>query len=114
MEHTIDATNKKIGRLATEVAQLLCGKDKTSFAKNLIPKTKVLVTNASKLSITENKLKGKEHEMYSGYPGGLKFRTTEKTIEKKGYAQVVKQAVSGMLPKNKLRAKMLLNLKVTE
>lgn len=111
---TIDATGKKVGRLATEVAMLLRGKAKTSFATNLMPTEKVVVTNASKISITEKKMKGKEHEMYSGYPGGLKFRTAENTVSKKGYSQVLKQAVRGMLPKNKLRSRMLLNLTISE
>ena len=114
MEHKIDATNQKLGRLASSIAVLLRGKQKTDFAQNLIPTEKVTVTNASKLSIPEKRMREKAHEMYSGYPGGLSLRTIEMTIAKKGYSQVLKQAVNGMLPKNKLRTKMLLNLKITD
>ncbi len=112
--HTIDATNQKLGRVASQAAALLCGKASTDFARNKMPVTKVEITNASKISITETKKKTKTHSRYSGYPSGLKKETLERTIEKKGYSEIIRKAVSGMLPKNKLRSKMLLNLKVSE
>ncbi len=114
MEHTIDATNQKLGRLASKAAHLLMNKDSVEFARNKMPVSKVVITNASLISITEKKLKESTHSRYSGYPGGLTKETLERVTKKKGYSEVLKHAISGMLPKNKLRAKMLLNLKITE
>jgi len=114
MEHTIDATNEKLGRVASKVARLLIGKDKTDFAKNKVVADKVVVTNASKISITEKKMKTETHSRYSGYPGGLTKEPLTRVSEKKGYAELIRHAVNGMLPKNKLRTKFMLNLEVTE
>ena len=111
---TIDATNQKLGRLAATVAKALIGKDKTDFVKNSIVGSKVKVVNASKMTITDVKMKTKAHAMYSGYPGGLKMETLVQTVAKKGYSEILRKAVSGMLPKNKLRTKFMLNLEVTE
>ncbi len=112
--HTIDATNGKLGRIAAQAAKLLIGKDKTDFVKNAIVGSKVKIVNASKLSITEKKVKTDTHARYSGYPGGLTKETFDKVIAKKGYGELLKRAISGMLPKNKLRTKFLLNLTITE
>ncbi len=112
--HTIDATNGKLGRIAAEAAKLLIGKDKTDFVKNAIVGSKVKIINASKISIDEKKLKTDTHARYSGYPGGLTKETFDKVVAKKGYGELIKKAVSGMLPKNKLRTKFLLNLTISE
>ncbi len=112
--HTIDATNEKLGRIAAKAAKLLIGKDKTSFVKNAIVGDKVKIVNASKMSITEKKVKTDTHVRYSGYPGGLTKETFDKVIAKKGYGELLKKAISGMLPKNKLRTKFMLNLTITE
>lgn len=114
MEHTIDATNQKIGRLATKVASLLMGKDKTDFARHTIPTSKVKVTNASKMDISIKKSKEKIYKRYSGYPGGLKEISLENLVAKKGNGEALKNAIYGMLPKNKLRDRMIVNLKITE
>lgn len=114
MEHTIDAENQKLGRVASKIAHLLMGKSSLEFARNKMPVTKVTVINASKLSITEKKLKEKRYSTYSGYPGGLKKEKLEEKIAKKGMKDALKNAVSGMLPKNKLRTKMLINLKIND
>lgn len=111
---TIDATNEKLGRVASKAAALLIGKDKTSFVKNKIVGDKVKVINASKLLITDKKRVQKTYAQYSGYPGGLKKPTLEMTVAKKGYKEILKHAISGMLPKNKLRTKFLLNLEISE
>ncbi|MFH1473004.1 MAG: 50S ribosomal protein L13 [bacterium] len=110
MKQIIDATGKRPGRLATEIAIILMGKNRTDFAKNRIPDVQVEVTSASEMNIDLNKSKAKEYHSYSGYPGGLKTITMEKLIATKGAKEVLRKAVSGMLPKNKLRAKMLKNL----
>lgn len=114
MEHTIDATGQKIGRIATKAAVLLRGKDTAEFQRNVVPSVKVKIENASKLSIAPAKMVDKKYKRYSGYPGGLKHTTMERTIEKHGYREVLKKAVYGMLPANKLRAVFMKNLIITE
>lgn len=113
-EYTIDATNKSLGRLSSEVASILNAKNVTSFAKNIIANVKVKITNASKIKITGNKLKDSVHKRYSGYPGGQKVSSLEDVVSKKGYAELIKHAVSGMLPKNKLQDKRMQNLLIEE
>ncbi len=114
MEHTIDAKGKKLGRVATEVASFLMGKDTPDFSRNSARNVKVNVVNASGLDINPKKKEEKTYKSFSGYPGGLKTSTMEKVIEKKGYAEVLRKAVYGMLPGNKLRAQMMKNLKISE
>ena len=111
--HTIDATNKKIGRVSSEVAKLLMGKNSTSYVRNVEPDVKVTVINAGKASITTKKKRTTLYRSYSGHPGVIE-KTMERIIEKKGVSEVIRLAVRGMLPSNKLRAKMLKNLIVTE
>ena len=114
MKYTIDAENKKIGRIATQAAVFLMGKNEKDFARNTIPDVIVEIKNTSKASVDPKKMKEKTYNQYSGYPGGLKQPTMKKVIEQKGYSEVFKKAVSGMLPKNKLRARMMNNLIITE
>ena len=114
MKYTIDATGKKIGRLATEVASLLMGKSNPEFARNTVSDVKVTIENASKIAVTDKKLKNTTHHTYSGYPGGLKLETLENVKAKKGMSEIVKVAVYGMLPKNKLRSIMIKNLTIKE
>ena len=111
---TLDATNEKLGRVASKAAALLIGKDKTNFVKNKVVGDKVKIVNASKLLISDKKRVNKTYAQYSGYPGGLKRPSLEMTVAKKGYREILKHAVSGMLPKNKLRAKFLLNIEINE
>lgn len=111
---TLDAQNKKLGRLATEIAVLLMGKDQTDFARNKIPNREVKVTNASKMDIEERKLQSKEYKRYSGYPGGLTHERMDALVGRKGYGEALRIAVKGMLPKNKLQAQMLKNLVIEE
>jgi large subunit ribosomal protein L13 len=113
-KHTLDATGKKLGRLATEVAVLLMGKNRVDYARNKLPDVEVEVTGASKMSITEKKLKEKEYFRHSGYPGSLKAETMEHVVKTKGEKEVLRRAVSGMLPKNKLRAVMLKRLTIKD
>ena len=107
MEYTVDATNKSLGRLATEVAVLLMGKNSTAFVRNTVADTKVTVENASKLKIDPRKLLTKKYNSFSGYPGGLKQTKMSDMIAKKGYSEVVHLAVKGMLPDNKLKTEFL-------
>ncbi len=114
MKYTIDAKNKKLGRLATEVAVLLMGKNTPDFVKNKIPNIKVEVLNLSKLDITDKKKDSTLYKRFSGYPGGLKIETLGKLESRLGIGNAFKKTVSGMLPKNKLRDRMLKNLVVNE
>jgi large subunit ribosomal protein L13 len=114
MKYTLDAQNKGVGRVATQATAFLLGKNRADFAKNKIPDVTVEIKNTSKAKIDLKKALQKTYSQYSGYPGGLKQPTMAKTIERKGYSEVFRKAVSGMLPKNKLRAKMMNNLIITE
>lgn len=109
--HKIDATDKVLGRLASEIAILLRGKNKASFQPYLDQGDEVIVSNALKLKITGKKLEQKKYFHYSGYPSGLKAKKMSELFSKNP-ALVLKKAVFNMLPKNKLRAKMIKRLKI--
>lgn len=113
-KHTIDAKGLALGRLASQVAILLMGKNDASFEKHILSNNEVTVTNASQLKMSIKKMKTVEHERYSGYPGGFKTQKVEEIIAKKGYAELVRLSVYGMLPNNKHRSRMMTKLTVTE
>jgi len=110
-QHVIDASDEAIGKLATRIAGLLMGKGKAIFVRNMDVGDFVVVTNASKIRFTGNKGKQKFYYRHSGYPGGLKSISLEKLMESRP-EQVIENAVKGMLPKNRLNAKMMKRLKV--
>ena len=112
--HTIDAEAKKIGRIASAAAKILAGKTAVSYAPNVVADVEVRIINAAKADVTTKKKREKIYRRYTGYPGGLIDTSLEHLIEKKGMSEVFKIAVKGMLPKNKLQAKMMKNLVVTE
>ena len=112
--HTLDATEKSVGRVASVAAAILMGKHTPAFKKNVVSKERVLIINASKARFLQKKLKGKVYVHYTGSPGGLKMRHAEKVIEQKGYSELFKKAVYGMLPSNKLRTERMKLLRVTE
>ena len=112
--YTIDATGKKLGRIATEAATILMNKHTPAFRKNIEGDTNVVVENASKIVIDEKKLVQKKYGSYSGYPGGLSFKRLEEVIEQKGHGDALRRAVKGMLPKNRLQAPRLKRLSITE
>ena len=114
MEYTIDAKNKKLGRVATEAASILMGKNRTDFARHKIPNQVVHIINAASVAIDQKKRDSKIYQIYSGYPGGQRKVPLKRMIDTKGYSEVFRKAVKGMLPPNKLRAKMLKQLIVTE
>ncbi|MFC2041598.1 50S ribosomal protein L13 [Chloroflexota bacterium] len=109
--HVIDASGKVLGRLATEVAGLLMGKHKPTFCRHLDMGDFVVVINAEKVSVTGNKAKQKLYYRHSGYPGGLKSISLEKMMQTHP-TRVIEQAVKGMLPHNRLEAKMMKKLRV--
>lgn len=112
--HTIDASNKPLGRLASEVAALLNAKNSIHFVKNRVAEVSIKIINASKVKITGNKMKESVHKSFSGYPSGLKEMPLSYVAEKKGYGELIKHAVKGMLPKNKLQDIRMKNLVVEE
>ena len=111
---TIDASGKTLGRLCTEIAAILLAKNSTSFAKNAVAQVEVEVINAKKLVVTGDKMKTKTHKRFSLYPGGLKTPSWELVAAKKGYGELIKHAVEGMLPKNSLAKGRMKNLKINE
>ncbi len=113
-EKIIDAEGKILGRLASEIAYLLMGKNKASYQRHIYSGIKVKVINASKVKITIKKLKEMYHTRYSGYPGGLRIIKGIETKEKKGMKELVKLAVYHMLPGNKLRREMMKNLEIED
>ena len=113
-EHTIDAKGKKLGRVASEAARLLMGKNLVAFARNKSPLVTVKITNAAKLSISEKHRENHKYAHFSGYQGGLRFETLAALAARRGYKEVVRHAVRGMMPANKLRPGRLKRLIVTE
>lgn len=109
--HVYDASQYVLGRLASEVAQKLMGKNKPYYAANIDCGDYIVITNAGSIKVTGNKLNDKMYYHHSGYPGGLK---TEALKDKLGRdpIKVIELAVWGMLPKNKLRSPRLKRLKV--
>lgn len=112
--YTIDASGRSIGRVATEVAHIVMGKNAPEFAKNKIFPVLVHIEHAAQLSITDKKRRQKEYQTYSGYPGGQKVERLEETIAKKGYGEVLRRAIYGMLPSNKLRARRMQQIEISE
>jgi large subunit ribosomal protein L13 len=108
--HKIDATGKVLGRLASQISILLRGKHKPNFDPSKDMGDVVVVKNVDKMRFTGNKKKIKMYRWHSGYIGGLKERTLEEML-KKDPREVLKLAVLGMLPKNRLRKKIIKRLK---
>ena len=113
-EHTIDANNKRLGRVATEAATVLQGKDQVEYAPNVLTDVKVTITNSSELDVPARKQDQKVYDQYSGYPGGRKTETLREVITKKGKSEVIRRAIYGMLPGNKLRSRLMKQLVIEE
>jgi large subunit ribosomal protein L13 len=109
--HVIDASDKILGKLATEAAKLLMGKHKPMFSRHLDTGDFVVVINAEKVRFTGKKAEQKLYHSHSGYPGGLKTVNLGRLMETNP-ARVIEHAVKGMLPHNRLGAQMLKKLKV--
>jgi large subunit ribosomal protein L13 len=109
--HLIDASDKVLGRLATEIATILRGKKKPIFTPHMDAGDYVVVVNAEKVVLTGNKLEKKKYYRHSGYVGGLKETTAKQMLEKKP-ENLIKLAVKGMLPKTSLGRRQLTKLKV--
>jgi len=109
----VDADGKTLGRLASEIATMLTGKNKPMYVPHLLCGDYVVVVNCEKIHVTGNKRQQKRYYTHSGYHGGLKERTLNQMLEKTA-DRVITHAVKGMLPKTALGRKMLARLKVYE
>jgi large subunit ribosomal protein L13 len=109
--YLVDADGKNLGRLATQIADTLRGKRKPQFTPHVDTGDFVIVVNAEKIAVTGNKLDDKIYYRHSGYPGGLKQRTLREQLERRP-TEVIRAAVKGMLPRNKLARQQLTKLKV--
>lgn len=112
-KYTIDASGKRLGKIATEAATIMMGKNQPSFAKHIIADVAVEIINVSKLDIPDKKEK-EIYQSYSGYPGGRKTETLIHLATRRGYGEVVRRTVGGMLPNNKHKKRLLAKLVITE
>ena len=109
--YVIDATDKVLGRLATEVARRLRGKHKAEYTPHVDTGDYIVIVNADKVKVTGNKEKAKTYYKHSGYPGGMRATTLDK-MRQKAPERIIETAVKGMLPKNPLGRAMFRKLKV--
>jgi large subunit ribosomal protein L13 len=107
----VDATGKTLGRLATQIADTLRGKRKPEYTPHVDVGDFVIVVNAEKISVTGNKREEKRYYRHSGYPGGLRSRTLNDMLERRP-EEVMRRAVKGMLPRNRLGRAQLRKLKI--
>lgn len=110
----IDAKGKSLGRVASEAAMILMGKDSPDYQPHIVQGEGVHIINASAINMSDKKKTQKQYGRYTGYPGGLKFEPVKRVVAKHGYAEIFKRAVRGMLPSNKLRSELLKKLQVSE
>jgi len=109
--HLVDLKGQILGRVSTEIAKLLMGKSKSNFVRHLDMGDYVVVINAKEVKVTGKKEEQKNYYRHSGFPGGFKSETLREVRANKP-EEIIKHAVSGMLPQNRLRDKMLKRLKV--
>jgi large subunit ribosomal protein L13 len=112
--YNIDAAGKVLGRLASEIAAILLGKNTTDRAKNAVEKVLINVNNAAGIKVSGNKMKTSVHKRYTGFPSGLRLPTLVEVAAKKGYKELIRHAVEGMLPKNKLQGERMKNLIIND
>ena len=109
--YLVDAEGKTLGRLATQIADTLRGKLKPQYTPHVDTGDFVIVVNAEKIQVTGNKLDQKRYYRHSGYPGGLRSRTLREQLERRP-TEVLRVAVKGMLPKNRLARQQITKLKI--
>src|SRR3954469_11332115 len=105
--YTIDAQGKRIGRVASEAASILMGKNSVTYARNIVPEVKVAIINTSKAYINSKKKLDKEYVTFTGSGGGINAEKLGDLIERKGTSEAFKRAVYRMLPSNALRKTMM-------
>lgn len=110
MKHTLDAQGKKIGRIASQAASILMGKQSATFTKNTVSRDAVEIVNASKVDITAKKKTDDIFVTYTGFRGGLKNESLGELITRRGMKEVFRRAVYRMLPNNRLRDERIKNL----
>ena len=111
---TIDAQGKRLGRIASEAAKALMGKDLPTFRRNKTSGVSVKVVNISKADISERKMKEIIYVRYSGYPGGIKRESAKHLAARRGLKEVFRRAIKGMLPDNKLKDVFMKHLTISE
>ncbi|HZB22691.1 MAG TPA: 50S ribosomal protein L13 [Gaiellaceae bacterium] len=109
--YVVDAEGKTLGRLATQIADQLRGKTKPQYTPHVDTGDFIVVVNAEKIAVTGKKMDEKIYYRHSGYPGGIKQRTLREQLDRRP-TEVIREAVRGMLPKNRLAARQLTKLKV--
>jgi large subunit ribosomal protein L13 len=107
----VDAEGKTLGRFATQIADLLRGKRKPTYTPHVDVGDFVVVVNAEKIRVTGNKLNDKRYWRHSGYPGGIRSRTLSEMLDRQP-EEVIRKAVKGMMPRNRLSRQQLTKLKV--
>ena len=113
VSYTVDAKGRTLGRVASEAASALLGKKSVHYVRNFVIPTQVEIVNASKLVISEKKMLQKEYDRYTGHPGGRRVQTLAMLKEKKGIEEVLRKAVDGMIPRNKLRKDRMKRLSIS-
>jgi large subunit ribosomal protein L13 len=109
--YVVDADGQTLGRLATQIADTLRGKNKPQYTPHVDTGDFVVVVNAEKIAVTGQKLDQKMYHRHSGYPGGLRSRTLREQLERRP-TEVIRKAVKGMLPRNRLASAQLTKLKI--
>ena len=109
--YVVDATGKTLGRLSTQIADVLRGKRKPTYTPHIDTGDFVVVINAEKVAVTGNKRAAKLYYKHSGYPGGLRTRTFEQMMSRRP-EEIIRLAVKGMMPRNRLARKQLTKLKI--
>ena len=109
--YVVDAEGKTLGRLATQIADVLRGKNKPVYTPHVDTGDFVVVVNAEKIAVTGQKLDQKLYHSHSGYPGGLRTRTLRTQLERRP-TEVLRKAVKGMLPRNRLGRSMMSKLRI--
>jgi large subunit ribosomal protein L13 len=109
--YVVDAEGQTLGRMATQIADMLRGKRKPTYTPHVDTGDFVVVINAEKIRVTGNKLAQKTYWRHSGYPGGIKSRTLQEMLDRRP-EEVIRKAVKGMLPRNRLARQQLTKLKV--
>jgi len=113
-EIIIDAGGKTLGRVASAAAKALIGKTSASYTPHIPDTAKVIITNASKLHMTDKKVRTKVYRQYSGFPGGLKNETLSSLTSRKGNGAALKIAIERMLPRNTMRVSRMKRLSITD
>lgn len=114
MNYTIDAQGKKIGRIASQAAGIILGKNSTNFTKNNKEVNHITIVNASLSDVSAKKKSGEVYRTYTGFRGGLNEETLGNLIKRKGLGEVYRRAIYKMLPNNKLRANRMKALTIKE